>query len=433
MRELVLLMLCTGAAWAEETEPPVAVNGDVKSFFVGTFPYDNALYQDFGILPADPTAQGSLDGRLKLSWKTPAFRFLVHHAVTAQTAPIARTTGQTGVGLQAPQAVDLGWRGLEEAESPDAMTLQGRTDRLSVSGDIDSFKWTIGRQPITLGHGLGFTPMDLVNPFFPTTVDQEYKPGVDAVLLDLFFGVSSKASLITAYTGDVVLSDADDWSVDGMVYALYAQHTLGQHDVGILVGEMRGDEVLGLTVATYAGPVGIHGDVTYTLPAEPDEEDPFVRGVVGALWTITPDVVLTAEVYHQSLGVTSPEDYLTQLESERFQRGELWLVGTTYASGTLAYQATPLIQSTATLIGNVVDGSALLAPGVTVSVSDEVQLVVGGFVGLGERPDELQVTDLLDPVTGFPIQGESFNTALGVNDEFGFYPSSAYVQMKAYF
>ena len=58
---------------------------------------------------------------------------------------------------------------------------------------------------------------------------------------------------------------------------------------------------------------------------------------------------------------------------------------------------------------------------------------MGGFVGLGERPDEPDAIDLLDPNTGFPLQGEALNTALGVNSEFGMYPSSAYVQMKAYF
>lgn len=430
---LLLLWTVGSTAWAKESEPPLSIHGDMKSFFVGTFPYDNSLYQEFGVLPADPTAQGIVDGRLKLSLKTPALRVLVHHAVTAQTAPTTRTTGQTGVGLQAPQSVDLGWQGFDEAESPDAMTLQGRTDRLSVSGDIQSLTWTIGRQPITLGHGLGFTPMDLVNPFFPTTVDQEYKPGVDAVTADLFFGTSGKVSLITAYTDDVVLPDADDWSIDGMVYALYAQHTLGRHDVGVLVGEVRGDEVFGLTLATYAGPVGIHSDVTYTLPVDPKAEDPFVRGVVGAMWTATEDLTITSELYHQTLGAADPDEYLTQLEGDRYRRGELWLVGTTYGSTSLTYQLTPLVHGSATVIGNLADGSALVAPGLTVSVSDEVQMVVGGFVGLGERPDEVSVTDLLNPNTGFPLQGESLNSALGVNDEFGFYPSSAHVQLKAYF
>jgi len=420
-------------ALAHATEPGVEIHGDVKSFFVGTFPYDNAFYQDMGVLPADPTAQGTLDGRLKFSFKTDAVRLLAHHALTMQTAPTGRTTGQTGLGMQAPQLVDLDWRGLEDAESPDAMVLQGRTDRLNLSGDVGPLTWTVGRQPITLGHGLGFTPMDLVNPFFPTTVDQEYKPGVDAVVADFFFGTSTKASLITAYTNDQVLPDAEDWVVDGMVYAVYAQHTFGRHDLGIMLGEIRGDEVLGLTLATYAGPVGIHSDVTYTLPADPDEEDPFVRGVVGAMWTATDDVIITSEIYHQTLGVTEPDAYLTQREGERYRRGELWLVGTTYGSASLSYQVTPLIQGSASLIGNLMDASALFAPGLTVSVSDEVQLVMGGFMGVGERPDEPALTDLVDPSTGFPLQGEALNSALGVNSEFGFYPSSAHLQLKAYF
>ena len=53
--------------------------------------------------------------------------------------------------------------------------------------------------------------------------------------------------------------------------------------------------------------------------------------------------------------------------------------------------------------------------------------------GLGERPDESQVTGLLGPNAGFVVLGESLNAALGINDEFGFRPSSAYVEMNAYF
>ncbi len=433
MAASILLGGLSSTVWAQDGSVKTEVHGDLKTFFVATFPYDNTLYQDVGVLPKDPTAQGILDGRLKVSLKTNSLRFLVHHAVTTQTASVGQSAEQTGLGVQAPQLIDLGWRGFEDAESEEAMRLQGRTDRLNVSGDIQSLTWTIGRQPITLGHGLGFTPMDLVNPFFPTIVDQEYKPGVDAVTADLFFGTSTKMSLITAYTDEQLISDTDDWQVNGMAYALYAQHTFGRHDLGVLLGEMRGDEVLGLTLATYAGPVGIHSDVTYTLPADPDVEDPFVRGVVGAMWTATDDLLFTSEVYHQTLGVTDPSDYVTQMEGERYQRGELWLVGTTYGSASVSYQVTPLVQGSASLIGNLVDASALFAPGLNVSVSDEVQLVMGGFISLGDRPDELSVTDLVDPSTGFPLQGKALNSALGVNSEFGFYPSSAHLELKAYF
>ena len=234
--------------------------------------------------------------------------------------------------MSAPQFLNLNWRAFEEAVDPSVMSLQGRTDRLNLSMTAGPLTLTVGRQPITLGHGFAFTPMDLVSPFFPTTVDQEYKPGVDAVTADLFFGMSTQVSLITAYVHPEVIGDAEDWGVDGMVYALYAQRTFWRHDLGLLLGEIRGDEVVGLTIASYAGPVALHGDFTYTHPADTDEEDAFFRGVVGAMWLATAKTSLTAELYHQTLGVTDPKDYLGQLSGDRYLRGELWTAGTTYAS-----------------------------------------------------------------------------------------------------
>ena len=252
-------------------------------------------------------------------------------------------------------------------------------------------------------------------------------------MVDLFFGPATQLSLISAYTNDALIADADDWSMDGMVYALYAQHTLGRNDVGLLLGEIRGDEVIGLTLASYIGPVGVHSDVTYTLPVDPDDEDPFVRAVLGGMWAATPKLTITSEVYQQTVGSPESDGYLSALESERHQRGELWLVGTTYGSVSVSYELGPLVQANTTWLANLVDGSALLVPGVTFSVSDEVQVVVGGFMGLGERPDEVDILNLIDAETGLPLGREERNSALGVNDEFGLYPSSAHVQMKAYF
>ena len=425
------------SASAAESKPlKVSVNGDVKSFFVATLPYENELYTALGLFPEDPTAQGILDGRLKLKAEAGGVRLLAHHALTALTPAAALSTTQTGVGLTAPQLVDLTWQAWApedgESASKDAMVLRGRTDRLVLSTDAGPLTLSIGRQPISLGNGLAFTPLDLISPFFPTTVDQEYKPGVDSVTADLFFGMSTQISVITAYVHPETLADAEDWVVEGMAYALYAQHTFWRNDVGLLLGEIRGDEVLGLTVASYAGPVGLHGDVTYTLPDD-DEEDPFLRAVVGALWMPRGGTSLSGEVYHQTLGATDPDDYLSQLSTERYTRGELWLAGRTYASLALGQEITPLIQSNLAVIANVVEPSALVAPGITVSVSDEVQLALGGFAGVGERPDEGSLEDLLDPRTGALLEGDALNEAMGLNSEFGFYPSSAYVQLRAYF
>lgn len=430
------LLLLLAGVWVPsaqaESDLKASINGDIKTFYVATIPYDNALFEQSGLMPSDPISQGILDGRLKVKASHGNVRVVAHHVVTSTTGGPTFATGQTGLGAQSPQLVDLSWDGFDTAGKPDAMTLTGRTDRLSLGVTMGPLTLTAGRQPVTLGHGLAFTPMDLVNPFFPTVVDQEYKPGVDALTADLYFGTSSQLSLITAYADEDPVVDAEDWAVDGMVYVLYGQHTVGRSDVGLMLGEVRNDAVVGLTIASSIGPVAVHADATYTQPDSP-EEDPFVRGVVGALWAATGDLTLSGELYHQSLGAENPDGYLSQLRTERYARGELWLAGQTYASGSVSYQVTPLILGTVAVIANAADGSALLAPNAAVSVSDEVQIVVGGFTGLGRRPAAVDQSDLVDSETGFPLGGDELYSSLGVRNEFGLYPSSVYLQMKAYF
>jgi hypothetical protein len=46
---------------------------------------------------------------------------------------------------------------------------------------------------------------------------------------------------------------------------------------------------------------------------------------------------------------------------------------------------------------------------------------------VGERPDDDEIQGMLF------MDEEELNRALGLNSEFGFYPASAYVQLKAYF
>ena len=132
--------------------------------------------------------------------------------------------------------------------------------------------------------------MDLVNPFFPTVVDQVQarrgRPHRGPVLRH------SSTSLITAYADEDPVVDAEDWAVDGMVYVLYGQHTVGRSDIGLMLGEVCNDAVVGLTIASSIGPVAVHADATYTQPDLP-EEDPFVQGVVGALWAATGDLTLS--------------------------------------------------------------------------------------------------------------------------------------------
>ena len=74
-------------------------------------------------------------------------------------------------------------------------------------------------------------------------------------------------------------------------------------------------------------------------------------------------------------------------------------------------------------IANLEDRSALVAPALSWSVSDEVSASVSGFVGVGERPDDVEPLDMLSP---------DFEVGDSVNSEFGLMPRAVFVSMAAY-
>ena len=54
-----------------------------------------------------------------------------------------------------------------------------------------------------------------------------------------------------------------------MVYVLYGQHTVGRSDIGLMLGEVRNDAVVGLTIASSIGPVAVHADAPTRSPTRP--------------------------------------------------------------------------------------------------------------------------------------------------------------------
>jgi hypothetical protein len=54
-----------------------------------------------------------------------------------------------------------------------------RLDRINIAYTGERTVFRLGRQAISWGNGLLFTPMDIFNPFDPAAVDKEYKTDDD--------------------------------------------------------------------------------------------------------------------------------------------------------------------------------------------------------------------------------------------------------------
>ncbi len=431
-------------------EPEASANVDLKTFLVGSFPGDWIVAPEIPpelepLLPdgfsaddllaasglgADPRAQGFGAGRVRGELRLGDVVLLGHHEVflgSGAASPLGGTSA--GVGLQAPELVDLTW----QPDLGDGMQLRGRTDRLSVTWAAKGAQLVVGRQPVSFGTGFVFTPMDVVNPFSAATIDTEYKPGVDAARLDAFFGTAGKVTAVAAWAGPPVHApDRAPVALADLVFAASGQGTVGVTDLVGLAAVVRGDLVAGAGFVSAIGPVGVHGEVTGTLPAEDAvEDDPFVRAVLGADGRPTGTTTVSGEVYLQTLGATDPRDYLAFAQGPRFARGELWTMGRTYAALSVAQELTPLVSGSAALIGNLEDPSALLAPGLSISAADDVTVSLGGFVALGARPDPVPLG--FDPTTFAITPPTTRALARSVNSEFGLYGSTVYLSTRSWF
>ena len=312
--------------------------------------------------------------------------------------------------------MDLTW-----TEDDGTLLMIGRIDWMSLRASYPGIDLTLGRQPVGFGNGLFFTPMDLVNPFSVTTIDTEFRAGVDAIRVDGFLGMS-RISAVAAYAGD--------WTLDETVLAMHGQGTIGVTDISGFLGSVYAEPVFGVGAVTSIGSIGIHTDTTLTLPAD---EDAFLRSVVGATWRPGATTSLSAEAYLQTFGATSPDEYLVVAASDRFARGEVWQMGRTYAALSVGQEITPLINGNLALIGNLEDPSAMLAPSLSWSLAENADLSAGAYAGLGARPEEVDPLDLINPATLQPWGTKKLASRLGIQSEFGLIPTTAFLQMRAYF
>ncbi|MEW5851769.1 MAG: hypothetical protein AB2A00_23470 [Myxococcota bacterium] len=376
--------------------------GDVKTFLVAVFPYEHAL------LPQDPQGRALLDVRLKLDAAVGDWlRVVVHpNLVTAYGAP----AGGVGAGASArltpqPEAITLS----RTLVSSSGLGMNVRVDRAALTLRFPNLDFTVGRQAMSFGTTFFFTPLDVVAPFHPLVVDREYKPGVDALRADVYSGTSNKLTLVAAYAGS--------WDLDGLVLAAHVGSTVFGVDVGVFAAEVHRQAVLGADTAGELLGFGVRAEGTVTLPA--DLRRPYLRAALGVDRRFENGLMLSGELYVQTLGGERPSDYYDVARRPEFARGEIWALGRYYGALSASFELLPVLTVGCSSVANLGDQSMLLGPSLTWSLSDDAVLAAGAYATLGERPASTPTGDPTRP--------------LKLGSEFGTSPASAFLQFKAYF
>jgi len=367
-------------------------------------------------VPTDmnPTGEGITDLRLYFAKKTPTLKLVVHDALNSTVRAHGTLGGVAiGRGVAPPRWLPLTFT---LADDP-TITVRDTVEWAYAAWSHGPVTLTVGRQPISFGRAKLWSPMDLVGPFALTEVDTEYKPGVDAVRLDVSIGDRTNLSVV-GVAGE--LADDHDLavSVQGSAALARGKYRLDHGELGVLGGWVRGDAVAGVDGTWDTGSFDLYGEATATLVTsrsltspEASSGDVVGKAALGATFHPTGKLTLDPELLYDGFGAWRPADYLGVAVSERVGVGEQTTVGQLYAGGVVDWEAHPLVHVVGVALANVRDPSALASVAITYSVAGNASAVLGAYVPIGRRP-----------TTAAPDLARS---------EYGLYPYFTFLELKA--
>ena len=296
------------------------------------------------------------------------------------------------------------------------LTASQRIDRLSIA--YTSTHWVVraGRQALTWGAGLVFRPMDLFDPFAPDATDTEYKPGTDMLYGQYLFddGSDLQAVLVPrqAHIGGGLTGNASS-------FALRLHTTIGDYQTTWLIARDHGDMVAAVGINGALGGATWNAEIVPTFVKNGGTYVSAVANISNAGTLAGRDITYFAEYFRNGFGLGARHYALADLPAPlvgRLLRGQVFNTGRDYVAAGAQYQWTPLLQISPTLIANLDDRSFYLLAEATYSLSDNLNLIVGGQMPIGPARTEFGGLPLFAAAPPYLTQ-----------------PARAYIQLRHYF
>ena len=357
-------------------------------------------------LGGTPAYDGNADLRLMLRHTTGPLTLLAEHALTwagGDSHGFANTLGATLDQSPAGdhrRALNLTW----EIDEGGRHRSWGRFDRLAAQYRRGSWAVTLGRQAVSWGSGLVFQPMDLFNPFAPTTVDRDYKAGDDLLLVERLLADGGDLQLLVVGRGDgggrrnggaasedrPQLGDRRRGRERASV-ALKWHGFAGPVEFDLLAARHYADRMLGFSLRLPVGAAMLRSDLVATKLESGGWRASGLANLDASFIVGRRNAYVFAEYFHNGFGLKRlPSDGapLPPALAERLGRGEVFNRMRDYLAlgGNLEWH--PLLNQSLTLIGNLQDGGLLLQTSVTHERGDRQRLQLGLVHPLAGRGKE---------------------------------------------
>ncbi len=279
-----------------------------------------------------------------------------------------------------------------------------RLDRLYMGYTGDKSVARFGRQAISWGNGLVYTPMDFINPFDPSAIDKEYKTGDD-----MFYGQYLQNNGNDVQATWVIRRDINgDVSNDVDTLAVKYHGFVANTEYDLLFAQHYNDRIIGIGGITDIGGAIWRGDITFT-----DTQTDTVTSVVTSLsysWTSWGhNISGVLEYFYNGFGIANGNyspDALTSNPDllERLQRGELFTPGRQYIVASAMVEISPLWILTPNAFINMSDQSFLVQLVSTYDLQQNLQLLAAVGMPVGATGTEYGGID--SGIAGKPLSTE---------------------------
>jgi hypothetical protein len=383
------------------------------------------IYQDyppdsvFNELLGSHALDNNLEVRLKFSanrehWDFKAdYQFIALHG---DTLPLAAQLPGAPLPVNSVINDDRRWWNLTHSFGDEDKTVFiHRLDRLNVGFTTEHTAWRFGRQAISWGNGLVFTPMDVFNPFDPAAVDKEYKTGDDMLYGQFLFNGGNDLQAVLIVRRDPLsgLVEKDESSL-----AFKYHGFLGMNEFDLLAAEHFGDQILGVGSIVGIGGAVWRGDLTWT---HTDLDSVFSLATsISYSWNWGgTNISGLLEYYHNGFGQKNSAYSFTDLAQNpdllnRIERGELFTLSRNYLAASATIEISPLFMLIPNFFINLEDPSALAQFVAQYDWKQDLQVLAALNIPIGPDGSEYGGIEA-------PIEGRYFSSGPGIFAQLAWY------------
>ena len=402
------ILLCSQfshVAASDENNLPEFKGGRAVYFFLlNSFP-DDSLFLDY---IETPSIDHNGDLRLKFDWHTDRVSINTHYQMIAQYGDSITLSNSLPVNPIIPDRTPNDDNRLFDLTrvitQDDNNVLAHRLDRLSIDVTTDNSVVRFGRQVVSWGNGLIYTPMDFFNPFDPAAIDKEYKPGDD-----MLYGQYLQESGNDLQAVWVIRRNSNG-DVSNDVDSLAAKYHgfVGNNEYDLLLAEHYDDTILGIGGIADIYDAIWRGDITLTH-TQTDDVISLVTSLTYSWQSWGHNTSGVLEYFYngfgQSNGDYSPASLSNNTDlTDRLIRGELFTLGRHYIVASAMFEVTPLWLLTPNVFINASDGSFLAQLVSSYDIKQDWQLLAAISLPVGASGTEFGGID--SGITGKQLSTE---------------------------